>query len=114
MLALPSERTLKDYKYFVPAVVGFSTSTDLQLSDQFKQQKPPSNLVEYVRIVIDEMYIKEGLVFNNSNGSLTGFAHLGEVNNLLLAAEQKYKDPDSVQQRLLAKCMLVIMVRGLF
>ena len=31
-----------------------------------------------------------------------------------MAAEQKYKDPDSVQQRLLAKCMLVIMVRGLF
>jgi len=70
--------------------------------------------VQYVSIVIDEMYIKEGLVFDKSNGSLTGFADLGEVNNLLLAAKQKYKDPDSVQKRTLAKCMLVIMVRGLF
>lgn len=113
MLALPSERTLNDYKHFAPAVIGFSTSTDRQLLDQLKQQKP-SHLVEYISIVIDEMYIKESLVFNKSNGSLTGFADLGEVNNLLLAAEQKYKDPDSVQRRPLAKLMFVIMVRGLF
>lgn len=63
MLALPSERTLKDYKHFAPAVTGFSTSTDQQLLDQLKQQKP-SHLVQYIGIVIDEMYIKEGLVFD--------------------------------------------------
>lgn len=113
VLTLPSERTLKDYKHFAPAVVGFSTSTDSQLLDQLKQQKP-SHLAEYVGIIIDEMYIKEGLVFDKSNGSLTGFSDLGEVNNILLAAEQKYKDPDSVQRKPLAKRMLVIMVRGLF
>ena len=56
------------------------------------------------------MYIKQGLVFNKSNGSLTGFTDFGKVNNLLLAAEQKYKDPDSVQQRPLAKCLLAIML----
>ena len=83
MLALPSERTLKDYKHFAPAVIGFSTSTDLQLLDQ-----QPSHLVQYIGIVIDEMYIKEGLVFNKRNGSLTGFADLREVNNLLLAADR--------------------------
>ena len=39
ILSLPSERTLKDYKHFAPAVIGFSTSTDLQLLDQLKQHK---------------------------------------------------------------------------
>ena len=36
VLALPSERTLKDYKHFAPAVIGFSTSTDRQLLDHLK------------------------------------------------------------------------------
>ena len=65
-------------------------------------------------IVIDEMYIKEGLVYDKSTGCLTGYADLGEMNNLLEAAERKFKDPSSNMQRPLAKCMLVIMVRGLF
>lgn len=113
VLSLPSERTLKDYKHFAPAVVGFCTSTDLQLLDQVKQQKP-HHLSKYVGIVIDEMYVKEGLVYDKNTGSLTGYANLGEINNLLMAAEQRFKDPISNMQRPLAKCMLVIMVRGLF
>ena len=113
VLSLPSERTLRDYKHFAPAGIGFSHSTDLQLLDQIKQQKPP-HLSKYVGIVIDEMYIKEGLVYDKSTGCLTGYADLGEVNNLLVAAEQKFKNPSSNMQRPLAKCMLVIMVRGLF
>ena len=60
------------------------------------------------------MYVKEGLVYDKSTGRLTGYADLGEVNNLLVAAEQKFKGPSSNMQRPLAKCMLVIMVRGLF
>jgi len=59
------------------------------------------------------MYVKEGLVYDKSTGRLTGYADLGEVNNLLVAAEQKFKGPSSNMQRPLAKCMLVIMVRGL-
>ena len=98
VLSLPSERTLRDYKHFAPASVGFSYSTDLQLLDKIKQQKPP-HLSKYVGIVIDEMYVKEGLVYDNSTGCLTGYADLGEVNNLLLAAEQKFKDPSSNVQR---------------
>ena len=60
---LPSERTLCDYRYFVPSEPGFSTSTDLQLLDLVKQQQPKS-LSNYVTIVLDQMYIKEGLVYN--------------------------------------------------
>ena len=113
VLSLPSERTLRDYKHFVPAGVGFCHSTDLQLLDRIKQQKPP-HLSKYVGIVIDEMYIKEGLVYDKSTGTLTGYSDLGEVNNLLMAAEEKFRDPSSNMQRPLAKRMLVFMVRGLF
>ena len=34
------------------------------------------------------MYIKEGLVFDKSTGSLIGFADLGNVNNLFAEYEQ--------------------------
>ena len=113
VLSLLSEQTLKDYKHFAPAIVGFCTSTDLQLLDQVKQQKP-HHLSKYVGIVIDEMYVKEGLVYDKNTGSLTGYADLGEINNLLMVAEQRFKDPNTNMQQPLAKCMLVIMIRRLF
>ena len=113
VLSLPSERTLRDYKHFAPSSVGFCHSTDLQLLDRIKQLKPP-HLSKYVGIVIDEMYIKEGLVYDKSTGTLTGYSDLGEVNNLLMAAEEKFKDPSSNKQRPLAKRTLVFMVTGLF
>ena len=113
VIRLPSERTLKDYKHFTPSVVGFSVSTDLQLLDHLKQQKP-RQLSKYVNIVIDEMYIKEGLVYDKATGTLVGYEDLGEVNNVLMEAEQKFQNPSSGLQRPLAKRMLVIMVRGLF
>ena len=49
-----------------------------------------------------------------SIGTLTGYLDLGEVNNLRMAAEEKFKDPSSNMQRPLAKHMLIFMVRGLF
>jgi len=113
VLSLPSEKTRRDYKHFAPAGVGFCHSTDLQLLDGTKQQKPP-HLSKYVGFVIDEKHIKEGLVYNKSTGTLTGYSDLGEVNKLLMAVEEKFKDPSSNMQRPLAKRMLVIMVRGLF
>ena len=62
VISLPSERTLRDYRHFAPSVCGFSTATDLQFLDQVQQQKP-AHLAKYVGLVIDEMYVKEGLVF---------------------------------------------------
>ena len=113
VISLPSEQTLRDYKHFAPSVCGFSTATDLQLLDQVQQQKP-AHLAKYVGLVIDEMYVKEGLVFEKSTGSLVGYSDLGEVNNLLAEVEQHSKEPDTLQKRPLAKCMLVFMIRGLF
>ena len=59
---------------------------------------------------MDEMHIKEGLVFDKHSGELIGFTSLGEMNdhiaNLEKAGRTQTLEP-------LAKSMLVLMVRGL-
>lgn len=60
ILKLPSERTLREYRHFAPAVIGFSANTDKQLLEMVNLQKP-AELAKYVSIVIDEMYVKEKL-----------------------------------------------------
>lgn len=67
-------------------------------------QQIPQKLACYVSIVIDEMYVKEGLFFDKHTGMLAGYADLGEVNNLLLDYEQHYNDSGRMP-RPLAKCM---------
>ena len=111
VITLPSERTLRDYRHCFSADFGFSASSDRQLCEAVKSHKP-SNLAKYVTVVIDEMYIKAGLVFNKTSGALVGFHDLGEVNNLLGDMERELKNPNT--RRPLAKVMLVFMVRGLF
>ena len=108
---LPTDRTLQDYRHFSPSSAGFSKSLDEQLLEQFKSQKP-ENLAKYVGIVLDEMYVKESLVYDKHTGSLTGYSDMGEVNNLFMELEQDKKSETS--RRPLAKCVLVFMIRGLF
>jgi len=64
-----------------------------------------------VGLLLDEMHIKEGLVFNKSTGSLVGFVNLGEINNAFL--QYSNFDSDSINELPLAKSVLSIMVRGL-
>lgn len=51
-----------------------------------------------VIIILDEMHIREDLVFDKHSGALIGFTNLGEVNSHLLAYEhsisQSEKSPD--------------------
>ena len=60
---LPSERTLQDYRHFSSSTTGFSKSLDEQLLEQVGSQKP-ENLAKYVGLVLDEMYVKESLVYD--------------------------------------------------
>ena len=107
VIALPSERTLRDYRNFCPASTGFSKHCDLHLLDLL--QCEDTNLSKYITLVIDVMYVKEGLVFDKTTGALIGFSDLGDVNNLFAA----YEHNDSALKHL-AKTMLTLMVRGLF
>ena len=78
---------------------------------QFTSQKP-EHLAKYVGIILDQMYVKESLVFDKHTGSLTGYADLGEVNNLFTELEEEKKS--GTPKWPLAKCILVFMIRGLF
>ena len=110
LLALPTQRTLKDYTYFTSTIIGFSADVDRQLMSAAKL----SSCADYekcVILVIDEVYIKEDLVFDKRNGNLLGFVSLGGINNKLTGL-QKFIAGEATDD--LAKSMLVIMVRGLF
>ena len=72
MFSLPSEPILRDYCHFASSTTGFSKDTYMQLLDLIANQSPPG-LAKYLTLVIDEMYIKEGLVFNKKSGALIGF-----------------------------------------
>lgn len=61
-----------------------------------------------VIILLDEMKIREDLVFDR-NGSVTGFVDIGKVNNDLKRLECT---TDSVEE--IASHMLTVMVRGVF
>ena len=102
ILKLPSGRTLRDYRHFAPAVTGFCAHYDKQLIDLAKKTSKNS---KYIAILIDEMYVKEGLVFNKRTGALTGFVDLGDITNHL----ETYSEP----KHKLAKTVVVLMVRGL-
>ena len=112
VIALPSSRTLRDYRHLSStSSPGFSVTADHQLLDLIKCAKP-HHLDRYVIILIDEVYLKEGLLYNKSTGSLVGFADLGGIVQQLSDYEDRLSTNSNV--RPLAKIMVVIMVRSIF
>jgi hypothetical protein len=110
-ISLSSQRTLHEYSHSVKAGCGGTNEEDVQLLQAADLEASP----DYHRLVcllMDEMYIKEDLVYNKSTGVLVGFVDLGEINNHLNKFEQSLDEEDSAP--VLAKSMVVIMVRGLF
>ena len=108
-VTLPSNRTLRDYTYHVSTTIGFSDEVDRQLmSVADLAEEKNRNVV----LVLDEVHIKEGLIYDKHEGNLIGFANLGETNNYLLQLENGMYGGDVPQQ--LASSMVVLMIRGLF
>ena len=66
-----------------------------------------------VILLLDEMHIKENLVYEKHTGTLIGFTYLGEVNEHLLKFEHEVNNI-SPDDKPLAKSMMTFMVRGLF
>ena len=81
---LPSQRTLRDYTHYANVTIGFSAEVDQHLFDVADLSK---DLNRYVVFVIDEMHVKEELVYDKHEGSLIGFVNLGNINNQLLQLE---------------------------
>ena len=57
---------------------------------------------------MDEIHIKNELVYDKHSGVLIGFENLGDINNHLLQYEAAISGDSSPRQ--LAKSMLVLMV----
>ena len=64
-------------------------------------------------MLLDEMHLKEDLVFDKHTGCLTGFCDLGDINTHLLKFESEVEGGKPADQ-VLAKSMMVFMIRGLF
>ena len=93
------------------ASAGYSTEEDRQLKRAANIESCPE-WHKLVIILIDEMYIKESLVFDKHSGRMVGFVDLGEVNNHLAAFERSVESKD--ENPSIAKTMVAFMVRGLF
>lgn len=112
-LRLPSQRTLRDYSNCIRASAGFSTEVDHQLF-QAANLASCEEWQKFVCLLIDEMHIREDLVYNKHTGTLVGFCNLGEINDHLLSFERSLDAESGDAQTPLAKTMMVFMVRGLF
>ena len=113
-LKLPSQRTLRDYMHYADneTSVRFSSEVDKMLMQASKVDTCPER-EKFVLLLLDEMHIREDLVYDKHSGALIGFTDLGSINRHLLEFENKIADekPPCPQ---LAKTMMVFMVRGLF
>ena len=108
-LKLPSQRTLRDYTHYTSTTIGFSAETD---RDLFDAAFLSNDLNRYLFLIMDEVHIKNDLVYDKHNGSLIGFVNLGDTNNKLLQFENAMCGKESQED--VASTMLVFMVRGIF
>jgi len=93
----------------IPAKVGFSPEVDKQLVDMIDFTQEANT---YTSLVIDEVHIKEDLVYDKHESSLIGLVNLGNISNHLLSFERSLADePEQIPA--IASSILVIMVRGL-
>ncbi len=111
---LPSQRTLRDYSHCVKSGAGFSAAVDCQLM-QAAGLASCEAWEKLVVLLLDEMYVREDLVYEKQTGRLVGFTTLGDVNDHLLAFERSVaEDQADEDEGQLAKTMMVFMVRALF
>ena len=109
---LPSQRTLRDYSQCVKSLPGFSKAVDEQLS-QAASLTTCEAYKKLVVILIDEMYLREDLVYEKQLKKLVGFVNLGDINTHLLAFERSLDDTAEDLDDL-AKTVVVFMVCGIF
>ena len=69
VIKLPSQRTLKDYTYYTSASPWFSVDVDCQLMD-IANISSCSELEKYVIILMDQMHVKEDIVYDKHSGKL--------------------------------------------
>ena len=102
---------MRDYSNAVKAGAGFSLEVDHQLLQAAKLLNAPA-YHSLVVLFIDEMHVKEDLVYDKHSGRLVGFVDLGNINNHLARFEESLSEDESTPS--LANSMIAFMVKGLF
>ncbi len=69
---------------------------------------------KYVILLLDEMHIRQDIVYDKHTGAMIGYTNLGDINEHLLKFEKSLSQLDSPAVPTFAKTMMVFMVRGLF
>ena len=111
-IRLPSQRTLQDYTHYIKASTGFSSEVDEMIMKAAKVESCPER-EKCVILLLDEMHIREDLVFDKHTGAMIGYTNLGDINEHLLHFERSLSDSAPATPKL-AKTMMVFMVQGLF
>lgn len=113
VLKLPSQRTLRDYSHHTEAAPGFSAEVDSMVM-KAAEVHSCSEREKCILLLLDEMHVREDLVYDKHSGELIGFTNLGDINTHLDSFEQAISSHSEEPQPVLAKSVLVFMVRGLF
>ena len=114
IIALPSQRSLRDYTHAFREKYGFSAESDQQLVSH-PDVRGVEDWKRHVVLLLDEMHIKEDLVSNKHTGALVGFVNLSDMTVHLEEFEQSLiSQVNSPAPPALANSSLVIMVRVLF
>ena len=112
-LALPSKRTLSDYTNVMSVETGLSCTLIERMKRDMKFESCTAS-EKLVGIMMDEVKIKSGLVFNKKTDKIVGFVDLGSINANLEAFQSSLASGRTEQQKPeLAGSMLVLMVRML-
>ena len=111
-IALPSERTLRDYTHWCTIKTGVQGPFIDQLKHAVKEEKITGDKKQFC-LLMDEMKIKSGLAFSKSSGKLIGFCDLSNVNTEIADLSSRLSG-ECDQPAKLASHMLVFMVRPVF
>lgn len=110
-ISLPSERSLRDYTNYIKATPGLHFNVLKQMKEQSKVSEMPA-AKSYVTILLDEMKVKEDIVYDKLTGGMIGFVNLGSINDQLRQAAEE--DAQKTKHPPVADHILAVMVRGLF
>ena len=112
VLVPPPDCIFTEYTHFVKAQAGFSHERDKQLQREAKLGSiPTSQRPDAYLSCVDEVKIKEGVVYDKHSADIIGFRNIGEVSDQLLAIEQICLNATPHPQ--LTIHMLVFMVCGI-
>ena len=112
-MQLPSERTLRDYTHYTKARSGFQDDIDEELMKEAKLKDLP-NWKKHIVLLLDEMKLKENLVYDKHETNVVGFVDVGDFNNQITELEKECSSDDFGPRESIATHLLVLMVRGIF